>query len=148
LAIIGVMLFGFMPPAQADNVSQIANGLRGDKLYVSTDVPNALSASDQAAVRTALNNAKDTDIRVVVTKSTQNGVTKRQLLQMLKAVQQRVGKGDIYLAVTADDKMTGLAKNSVLSGNELNQLISQASGSDIKSRLITFADLADTKAKD
>ncbi|MDX6429211.1 MAG: hypothetical protein QOE54_1577 [Streptosporangiaceae bacterium] len=148
LAIIGVMLFGFMAPAQADDVSQIANGLRSSKLYVSTDVPNALSPSDQEAVRAALNNAKDVDIRVVVTKSTQNGVTQRQLVQMLRSVQQRVGKGEVYLAVTADDKMTGIAKSGVLSGTELNQIISQASGSDIKTRVITFVQLADKKAKD
>src|SRR4051812_24565390 len=110
LAIIGVLLFGFMAPAQADDVSQIANGLRSSKLYVSTDVPAALSPSDQEAVRAALNNAKNVDIRVVVTKSTQDGVTQRQLVQMLRSVQQRVGKGEVYLAVTADDKIAGIAK--------------------------------------
>lgn len=142
LAAVIMLLFGLATPARADDVSQIANGLRSSKLYVTTDARDALSPSAQDQVRSALNNAHDTDIRVVVTKS---GVTAPQLGRMLRSVEQRVGKGDTYLGATTDGKIAGISKE--LSSSEMNQLVSQTSG-NLQSRLTQFADLADKKAAD
>jgi hypothetical protein len=142
LAAVITMLFGFARPALADNVSQIANGLRHSKLYVTTDARDAMSPAAQDQVRSALDTAKDTDIRVVVTKP---GITAPQLGGMLRSVEQRVGKGDTYLGATTDGKIAGISKK--FSTEELNQLISQTSG-DLPTRLAQFADLADQKAAD
>jgi hypothetical protein len=143
LAFIGILLFGWASPANADTVSEIANGLRNSKLYVSSEASGVLPDPARAQVRKALDGADHTDIRVVVTKA---GLGEQQLGQMLNGVRQRVGKGDTYVAVTADDKMVGISKD--LSATEINQLITQASGGDIATRLVKFAQLADAKAAD
>ncbi|MBC6458684.1 hypothetical protein [Actinomadura sp. HBU206391] len=143
LAFIGILLFGWAAPARADTVSEIANGLRNSKLYVSSEAGGVLSDPARAQVRKALDAADHTDIRVVVTKA---GLGQEQLGQMLNSVRQRVGKGDTYVAVTADDQMVGISKD--LSATEINQLITQASGGDITTRLVKFAQLADAKAAD
>jgi type II secretory pathway component PulF len=109
---------------------------------VTSDARDAMAPGAQDQVRSALNKANDTDIRVVVTKP---GVTASQLGRMLRSVEERVGKGDTYLGVTTDGKMAGISKK--FSSKEMNQLISQTSG-DLPSRLSQFADLADQKAAD
>jgi hypothetical protein len=143
LAMVVLLLFGFSQPAHADDVSQIANGLSNSRLYVSSEAQGALSASDQAQVRAALDKADKADIYVVVTKS---GVTGPQMGRMLKAVQQRVGKGDTYIGATADGKEGGISDK--FSSKEINQLITRANGGDLKTELVQFADLADQKAAD
>jgi uncharacterized membrane protein YgcG len=143
LAFVGMLLFGFAAPAQADDVSEIANGLRTSKLYVSSEAAGALPASARSQVLKALDSTRHTDIRVIVTKA---GVSQQQLGQMLNGVRQRVGKGDTYLAVTTDDKMTAISKD--LSATEINQLIAQTAGRDIPTRITEFARLADAKAAD
>jgi hypothetical protein len=143
LAAAFMLLFGFSAPAQADDVSQIARGLSNSKLYVSADAPNALSSSAQNQVRAALDNASDADIYVVVTKA---GVTGTEMGQMLRSVQQRVGKGDTYIGITADNKAGGISEK--FSNKEINQMITQAGGGDIQSKLVGFAELADQKAAD
>ncbi|MEU6038728.1 hypothetical protein ABZ801_25295 [Actinomadura sp. NPDC047616] len=140
-AAVFLLLFGFAVPAQADDVSQIANGLTGSRLYVTTDARAAVPEADQAAIRAALDRRTDADVRAVVV---QSGVGKNRLGPMLEAVAQRVGEGKTYVGITADGKMMGISKD--LSGQEINQLIARTSGGDIKTRLIRFADLAETKA--
>jgi hypothetical protein len=143
MAIVGLLTVGAAGPAQADNVSQIANGLRSSHLYVSSEAQGVLSVSDRDEIEKALVAKKDADIKVVVTRA---GPSVRQLGPMLRAVEERVGKGDVYLAVTADDRMTAIAKKDVLSGKEINQAIAQASpGSDIRTRVIAFADNVEKK---
>ncbi|GAA2085660.1 hypothetical protein [Actinomadura alba] len=143
LALVGILVFGWATPARADTVSEIANGLRTSKLYVSSEAQGVLSGPAQDQVRRALNGADHTDIRVVVTKA---GADRQALGEMLNGVRQRVGKGDTYVAVTADDKMVGISKE--FSATEINQLISQASGGDVTTRLVKFTQLADAKAAD
>jgi uncharacterized membrane protein YgcG len=143
LAAVLLMLFGVSQPAHADDVSQIAKGLSNSKLYVTSDAGNALSGSAQNEIKAALANAQDADIYMVVTKP---GVTQQQMGQMLQGVQERVGKGDTYIGATADGKVAGISKK--FSSTEINQLVAQASGGDLKSELVQFANLADTKAQE
>jgi hypothetical protein len=143
LAFVGMLLFGFAAPAQADDVSEIANGLRTSKLYVSSEAAGALPASARSQVLKALDGTRHTDIRVIVTKPE---VSQQQLGQMLNGVRQRVGKGDTYLAVTTDGKMAAISKD--LSATEINQIIAQTAGRDIPTRITEFARLADAKAAD
>jgi hypothetical protein len=143
LAAVLLMLFGISQPAHADDVSQIANGLSNSRLYVSTDAGNPLSASAQNEIRSALNNVDDADIYMVVTRS---GVTQQQMGQMLQAVQQRVGRGDTYIGSTADGRTMGISER--FSPTEINQLVTQASSSDLRTELVQFAGLADARAQE
>ncbi|HEY7483413.1 MAG TPA: hypothetical protein VH912_03035 [Streptosporangiaceae bacterium] len=144
LAAVVILLFGLAQPAHADNETQIAKGLLSSKLYVTTDARATVSQSAQAQIRSALDNAHNTDIRVVIAKP---GPTKPQLGRMLQSVQKRVGKGDTYLAVTTDGQVAAISKK--FSSNEINQLVTRASGGgDITSGIVQFADLADQKAAD
>src|SRR5690606_11029692 len=126
-AAVIALLFGFAAPAQADDVSQIANGLSGSRLYVTTGARSAVPDAEQAAIRQALDRNEDADVRAVVV---QSGVTKERIGPMLKSVAQRVDKGKTYVAITAAGKMMALSK--ALSGKELHQLIAQTAGGDIK----------------
>ncbi|HEX2315313.1 MAG TPA: hypothetical protein VHJ17_16330 [Thermomonospora sp.] len=128
-------------PARADTVSQIADGLRQSRLYVSSDAAGALTGPEQARVRAALDQAGRADIRAVVTRE---GVGQQSLVRMLRAVQSRVGEGDTYVAVTAGNRM--LAISDRLSGSELNRLISRTAGDDISDRLVEFSRIADEEA--
>lgn len=141
LAFFGMLLFGFATPAQADDPSEIANGLRTSKVYVSSEAQGALPASARSQVAKALDGTRHTDIRVVVTKA---GVSQQDLGRMLNGVRERVGKGDTYVAVTADGKMVAISKD--LSATEINQIIARTAGRDIPTRITEFARLADAKA--
>ncbi|TNY38676.1 hypothetical protein [Thermomonospora catenispora] len=141
-AAAGLLLCTLMTaPAGADTVSQIADGLSRSRLYVTTEARGALDPAGQERVRRALEAAEQADIRAVVTKP---DVTQQSLIRMLDAVRARVGRGDTYLAVTADNRMLGISDE--LSGREINRLISQTSGGDIDDRLVEFAALAEREA--
>jgi hypothetical protein len=128
----------------ADTVAQIAKGLLGSRLYVTTDSGANLSAADQQQIRSALDGDHDADIRAVVVR---NDVSGPQVGQMLKAVANRVGKGQTYVAITADGtRMGGISKK--LDTNEINQLVTRTDGSPLKQRLIQFGNLAEKKVDD
>lgn len=128
----------------ADTVGQIAKGLLGSRLYVTSDSGANLSAADQQQIRSALNGDHDADIRAVVVR---NDVSGPQVGQMLKAVANRVGKGQTYVAITADGtRMGGISKK--LDSNEINQLVTRTDGSPLKQRLIQFGNLAEKKVDD
>ncbi|RAY12185.1 hypothetical protein DPM19_26035 [Actinomadura craniellae] len=137
-----VALLALMPAARADTVSQIAGGLMNSRLYVTSGGQAALPPAQRPAVTAALDRARTADIRVVVT---QAGATQSDLVRMLNAVRERVGKGDTYVAITADNKM--LAVSDDLSGQEINQIVARTDG-DVGNRLIQFAGLADREAAD
>ena len=124
-AVIAVMMLGLAAPANADTVSQIANGLRSSKLYVTTDAQGALDTGARARVEQSLDGAKDADIRIVVTDA---NASQQSTLSMLKAVASRVGKGNVYLAVTQGGRIDGVVKKDLMSGGDLNKLIAQSSG--------------------
>ncbi|MBO2462895.1 hypothetical protein [Actinomadura violacea] len=128
----------------ADNVGQIAHGLLGSRLYVTTDSGANLSSADQQQIRSALDGDQDADIRAVVVR---NDVSGPQVGQMLKAVANRVGKGQTYVAITADGtRMGGISKK--LDTSEINQLVTRTDGSPLKQRLVQFGNLAEKKADD
>lgn len=140
LGALGLMLFGFALPAAADDYSQISQGLRSSRLHVTSEAQSALPAASRPGVLSALGSAKEADIYAVVTKA---GVPQGDLGRMLKGVRDRVGKGDTYVAITADGKMTGISKD--LSGKEINQVISKTDG-DVQGKLTGFAGLAEDQA--
>ncbi|TDE30952.1 hypothetical protein E1289_17845 [Actinomadura sp. 6K520] len=126
----------------ADTVGQIAKGLMDSRLYVTSGAGDVLSAADQNEVRNALAGASDADIRAVVVS---DDVSSAEVGQMLKAVANRVGEGETYLAVTADGtRMSGISKK--LSSTEINQLVTRTNGVPLKDRLVQFSDLAEKKA--
>ncbi|MGI5323377.1 hypothetical protein [Actinomadura nitritigenes] len=128
----------------ADTVGQIAKGLLGSRLYVTGDSGANLSAADQQQIRSALDGDHDADIRAVVVRDDVSGP---QVGQMLKAVANRVGKGQTYVAITADGtRMGGISKK--LDTNEINQLVTRTDGSPLKQRLIQFGNLAEKKVDD
>ncbi|QKG25023.1 hypothetical protein ACTIVE_6674 [Actinomadura verrucosospora] len=128
----------------ADNVGQIAHGLLGSRLYVTTDSGANLSSADQQQIKSALDGDQDADIRAVVVR---NDVSGPQVGQMLKAVANRVGKGQTYVAITADGtRMGGISKK--LDTGEINQLVTRTDGSPLKQRLIQFGNLAEKKVDD
>ncbi|TDB93733.1 hypothetical protein [Actinomadura sp. 7K534] len=130
--------------AAADTVGQIAKGLMDSRLYVTSGAGDALSAADQNEVENALAGASDADIRAVVVS---DNVSSAEVGQMLKAVANRVGEGETYLAVTADgSRMSGISKK--LSSTEINQLVTRTNGAPLKDRLVQFSDLAEKKADD
>ncbi|MWA06609.1 hypothetical protein F8568_040935 [Actinomadura sp. LD22] len=128
----------------ADTVGQIAKGLLGSRLYVTTDSGANLSAADQQQIRSALNGDHDADIRAVVVRDDVSGP---QVGQMLKAVANRVDKGQTYVAITADGtRMGGISKK--LDTGEINRLVTRTDGSPLKQRLIQFGNLAEKKVDD
>ncbi|WP_242903172.1 hypothetical protein [Actinomadura terrae] len=127
-----------------DTVGQIANGLIDSRLYVTSGAGNALSAADQNEVKAALGRDRDADIRAVVVR---DDITKAQVGPMLKAVANRVGKGQTYVAVTADGRNMG-AISKKLNSKEINQVVTRTNGVPLKDRLIRFGDLAENKADD
>ncbi|WP_084264871.1 hypothetical protein [Actinomadura macra] len=132
-------------PARADdNIGQIAKGLIDSRLYVTSGAGNALTPADQTQVKAALGRDGDADIRAVVVR---NDVPRTEVGQMLKGVADRVGKGQTYVAVTADGKrMGGISKK--LDTKEINQLVTRTNGLPLKDRLIQFGDLAEKKVDD
>jgi hypothetical protein len=142
MAALAMVLFGFAAPAHADNIVQIAAGLTNSKLYVTSLASSSMTTTDQAAVKTALNAASDTDLKAVVVANT---ASKQATLGMLVSVKNRV-PGDTFVAITADGRlMSGISKK--FSGTEMNQLIQQsAEGSDAKTRLIAFSKVAEAQA--
>ncbi|MDL4814759.1 hypothetical protein [Actinomadura opuntiae] len=128
----------------ADTVGQIAKGLLGSRLYVTTDSGANLSQADRQEITSALGKDGDADIRAVVVR---NDVTGPAVGQMLKAVANRVGKGQTYVAITADGtRMGGISKK--LGSTEINQLVTRTDGSPLKQRLIQFGNLAEKKVDD
>ncbi|TDB77786.1 hypothetical protein E1264_37275 [Actinomadura sp. KC216] len=128
----------------ADNVGQIAKGLIDSRLYVTSEAGNVLSPADRNAITSALGGDRDADIRAVVVG---NGVTRAEVRQLLPAVAERVGKGETYVAVTADgSRMGGMSKK--LDQREINQLVTRTNGTPLKDRLIQFGDLAEQKVDD
>ncbi|WP_329522355.1 hypothetical protein [Spirillospora sp. NBC_01491] len=144
IALAAVLLLGFGAPAQAgDNVGQIAKALTSSRVYVTSGAGPVLSASDQSEINAALDRDKDADVRAVVVS---NDVTGPQVQQMLVAVRERVGKDGIYAAVTADGRRMA-ATTGQFSRPEINQLITQTSGTPLKERLIRFGEVAEKKAE-
>ncbi|WP_173390903.1 hypothetical protein [Actinomadura litoris] len=127
-----------------DTVGQIANGLINSRLYVTSGAGNALSAADQNEVKAALGRDRDADIRAVVVR---DDITQAQVGPMLKAVANRVGKGETYAAVTADGRHLG-AISKKLDSKEINQIVTRTNGVPLKDRLIRFGDLAESKTDD
>ncbi|QXJ22102.1 hypothetical protein AGRA3207_003049 [Actinomadura graeca] len=127
-----------------DNVGQIAKGLMGSRLYVTSGAGNPLTPADQDQVKAALGRDGDADVRAVVVR---NDVTRAEVGAMLKGVADRVGKGETYVAITADGKrMGGISKK--LGNKEINQLVTRTNGAPLKDRLIQFGDLAEKKVDD
>src|SRR5258708_5687285 len=142
MAALAMVLFGFAAPAHADTIGQIAAGLTDSKLYVTSLASSSMTTADQAAVKSALNAASDTDLKAVVVANT---ASKQATLGMLVSVKNRVS-GDTFVAIPADGRlMSGISKK--FSGTEMNKLITQsAEGSDAKTRLIAFSQVAETQA--
>ncbi|WP_165495398.1 hypothetical protein, partial [Actinomadura roseirufa] len=126
----------------ADTVGQIANGLIGSRLYVSTEAGAPLPAAAQNEVKAALDRDGDADVRAVVVRG---DITPAEVGPMLKAVAERVGKGRTYIAVTADGRRMGGVSKS-LSSKEMNQLVTRTNGLPLKDRIIRFGTLAEEKA--
>ncbi|MFC4054006.1 hypothetical protein ACFOY4_30300 [Actinomadura syzygii] len=130
--------------AAADNVGQIAKGLIDSRLYVTSEAGNVLSPADQNQIKTSLAGDSDADIRAVVVG---NNVTRAEVGPMLQAVANRVGKGQTYIAITADgSRMGGISKK--LDSKEINQLVTRTNGAPLKERLIQFGGLAEKKVDD
>ncbi|TDD61644.1 hypothetical protein E1293_44795, partial [Actinomadura darangshiensis] len=134
-----------LPRAPADDtVGQIAKGLIDARLYVTSGAGNALSQADQNEIKTSLGGDSDADVRAVVVR---NDVTSSEVRQLLPAVAQRVGKGQTYVAITADgSRMGGISKK--LDSAEINQLVTRTEGGSVKDRLVKFGDLAEKKVDD
>ncbi|WP_246236425.1 hypothetical protein [Actinomadura chibensis] len=130
--------------AAADNVGQIAKGLIDSRLYVTSEAGNVLSPADQNQIKTSLAGDSDADIRAVVVG---NNVTRAEVGPMLRAVANRVGEGQTYIAITADgSRMGGISKK--LDTKEINQLVTRTNGAPLKERLIRFGGLAEKKVDD
>ncbi|TDD93715.1 hypothetical protein [Actinomadura rubrisoli] len=131
-------------PPLNDTVGQIAKGLIDSRLYVTTETGSPLSPADQEQVKAALGRDGDADIRAVVVR---NDISKIEVGQTLRAVADRVGKGQTYVAVTADGRrMGGISKK--LDTKEINQITTRTNGASLKDRLIQFGDLAEKKVDD
>ncbi|MFA1551105.1 hypothetical protein [Actinomadura chokoriensis] len=129
------------PAAAADTVGQIANGLVDSRLYVTSEAGNVLSPADQSQIKQSFAGDADADIRAVVVS---NAVTGTQVKQLLPAVADRVGKGETFVAVTADgSRMAAISKK--LSSSEINQIVTRTNGVPLKQRLIDFGNRAEKK---
>ncbi|MFI0485591.1 hypothetical protein [Actinomadura sp. 9N215] len=160
VAAVALPAFAFSAPAQAasaqpaaaqittaqtsDNVGQIAKGLIDSRLYVTSEAGNVLSPADRNEITSALGGDRDADIRAVVVR---NGISAAEVRRLLPAVAERVGKGETFVAVTADGaRMGGVSKK--LDSKEINQLVTRTNGVPLKDRLIKFGDLAENKVDD
>ncbi|WP_030174747.1 hypothetical protein [Spirillospora albida] len=144
-AAVLVLLSGLAAPVRADDtVGQIAKGLTGSRLYVTSGAGSPLSAAERTRVEAALASAGDADIRAVVIK---NDATGPAVGRMLDAVAERVGKGKTYVAVTADGRRMG-AISKELDRAEINQLITRTNGASLADRLVQFGDLTEKKVDD
>lgn len=66
---------------------------------------------------------------------------------MLRAVADRVGEGQTYVAVTADGgRMAAISKK--LDSREINQIVTRTNGVPLKQRLIDFSNLTEKKVDD
>lgn len=137
----GAAIAGPAAPARAENASQIAEGLRSGRLYVTTEARDALDPEARAQVGQALDRATDADIRVVVAR---DGMSKTELGSMLQAVAQRVDKGKTYYGVSGD-RIAGISDD--LDATEINQLISRAPSGDLGIRLIRLSQATEDKAR-
>lgn len=130
------------PRAAADDtVGQIAKGLIDSRLYVTSGAGNPLTPADRNEIETSLGGDSDADIRAVVVR---DDVTGTEVRQLLPAVAERVGKGQTYVAVTADGARMG-AISKKLDRAEINQLVTRTEGAPLKQRLIQFGGLAEKK---
>ncbi|RKS76285.1 hypothetical protein BZB76_1636 [Actinomadura pelletieri DSM 43383] len=130
--------------APNDTVGQIAKGLIDSRLYITSEAGNVLSPADQNEIKTALGGDSDADIRAVVVR---NDITPTEVRQLLPAIADRVGKGETFVAITADgSRMGGISKK--LDSTEINQLVTRTNGESLKDRLIKFGDLAEQKVDD
>ncbi|WP_433474540.1 hypothetical protein ACQPZP_38295 [Spirillospora sp. CA-142024] len=130
------------PRAAADDtVGQIAKGLIDSRLYVTSGAGNVLSQADRNEIETSLGGDNDADIRAVVVR---DNVTSGEVQQLLPAVAERVGKGQTYVAITADGSRMG-AISKKLDRAEINQFVTRTEGDSLKNRLIKFGNLAENK---
>ncbi|WP_199487329.1 hypothetical protein [Actinomadura spongiicola] len=163
VAAVALPAFAFSAPAQADTaptttgnaaivraaapndtVGQIAKSLTDSRLHVTSEAGNVLSPADQNEIKTALGGDSDADIRAVVVS---NRVDSAEVRQLLPAIADRVGKGETFVAITADgSRMGGISKK--LDASEINQLVTRTNGESLKNRLIQFGDLAEQKVDD
>ncbi|CNF09817.1 Uncharacterised protein [Mycobacterium tuberculosis] len=128
----------------ADTVGQIANGLVNSRLYVTSEAGNVLSAAQRNRIEQSLAGDGDADIRAVVIS---NSATGNQVRQLLPAVAERVGKGETFVAVTADgSRMAAISK--ALDRGEINQIITRTNGQPLEQRLIDFGNRAEKKVDD
>ncbi|WP_433464548.1 hypothetical protein [Spirillospora sp. CA-128828] len=128
--------------AADDTVGQIAKGLIDSRLYVTSGAGNVLSQADRNEIETSLGGDNDADIRAVVVR---DNVTSGEVQQLLPAVAERVGKGQTYVAITADGSRMG-AISKKLDRAEINQFVTRTEGDSLKNRLIKFGNLAENKA--
>ncbi|TDC08308.1 hypothetical protein E1284_31170 [Actinomadura bangladeshensis] len=130
--------------AAADTVGQIANGLINSRLYVTSEAGNVLDAAQQNLIKQSLAGDGDADIRAMVIS---NSATASQVRQLLPAVAERVGKGETFVAVTADgSRMAAISK--ALNRGEINQIITRTNGQPLEQRLIDFGNRAEKKVDD
>lgn len=139
--LLGSAVVGPVTPARADDVSQIAAGLRTGRLHVTSEAQGALDPAARARVGQALDAASKADVRIVVGRAGLNG---RQVGMLLEAVEQRVGEGRTYYGVSGDN-IAGISKE--FSGAELNRLISQATEGDLGTRLVRLTQVTDQEAR-
>jgi hypothetical protein len=133
-----------VPVAAADTVGQIAKGLIDSRLYVTSEAGGVLSPADQSQIKQSLAGDRDADIRAMVIS---NDVTRDQVRQLLPAVAQRVGKGETFVAVTADgSRMAAVSKK--LDSGEINQIVTRTNGQPLKQRLIDFGNRAEKRVDD
>jgi hypothetical protein len=128
----------------ADTVGQIANGLINSRLYVTSEAGNVLSAAQQNHIEQSFAGDGDADIRAMVIS---NSATASQVRQLLPAVAERVGKGETFVAVTADgSRMAAISK--ALDRGEINQIITRTNGQPLEQRLVDFGNRAEKKVDD
>lgn len=130
--------------APRDTVGQIAKGLIDSRLYVTSEAGNVLSPADRNAVTSALGGDTDADIRAVVVR---NDIDRTEVRQLLSGVATRVGKGETFVAITADGSRMA-AVSEKLDGREIDRLVTRTNGAPLKDRLIQFGDLAEQKVDD
>lgn len=144
LAALGAV-FMSAAPAHADTIDQIAAGLKGNPLYVTSNATtNAFGRPAQTAAREALTSA-NTAIRVAVVRA---GLltSKQQADQFVRQIQRKVGASGTYAVVTTDGKLYAIS--NVLRGPALAAISNGASrkSKEIGGLIIEFAKLTDQAA--
>ncbi len=111
---------------------------------MTSEAGNVLSPADQSQIKQSFAGDQDADVRAMVIS---NDVTGSQVRQLLPAVAQRVGKGETFVAVTADgSRMAAVSKK--LDSGEINQIVTRTNGQPLKQRLIDFGNRAEHKVDD